>query len=52
MALVLLDTNVLLRLSDGASSDQSIAEQAVSALRLRGDLPHITAQNIIEFWND
>ncbi len=44
MALVLLDTNVLLRLSDGASPDQPVATQAISHLRLRGDpnltLPH------------
>ncbi len=50
MSIILLDTNVLLRLSDGASPDQSVAEQALSSLRLRGDLPCVTAQNIIEFW--
>ena len=50
MTIVLLDTNVLLRLSDGASAEQSVAEHAVSRLRLRGDHPCITAQNIIEFW--
>jgi predicted nucleic acid-binding protein len=50
MALILLDTNVLLRLSDGASPDQSIAMQAIAQLRLRGDHSCITAQNIIEFW--
>lgn len=50
MPIVLLDTNILLRVSDGSSPDQPIAEQAVAALRLRGDFPHITAQNIIEFW--
>jgi len=50
MPIVLLDTNVLLPLSDGASAEQSVAEHAVSRLRLRGDHPYITAQNIIEFW--
>jgi predicted nucleic acid-binding protein len=50
MAIVLLDTNVLLRLSDGAAAEQFVAEHAVSRLRLRGDHPYITAQNIIEFW--
>jgi predicted nucleic acid-binding protein len=50
MALFLVDTNVLLRLSDGGSPDQSVAKQAVSNLRLRGDVACITAQNIIEFW--
>jgi hypothetical protein len=50
MALVLLDTNVLLRLSDGASADQPVATQAISHLRLRGDRSCLTAQNIVEFW--
>lgn len=50
MALVLLDTNVLLRLSDGTSPDQSVATQAIAHLRLRGDRSCITAQNIVEFW--
>ena len=50
MALVLLDTNVLLRLSDGASPDQPVATQAISHLRLRGDRSCVTAQNIIELW--
>jgi predicted nucleic acid-binding protein len=50
MATVLVDTNVLLRLSDGGAPDQSVAAQALSRLRLRGNLPAITAQNIIEFW--
>ncbi len=43
MVLVLLDTNVLLRLSDGASPDQPVATQAISHLRLRDPnltLPH------------
>lgn len=50
MALVLLDTNILLRLSDDASPDQPVATQAISSLRLRGDRSCITAQNLIEFW--
>src|SRR5262245_49305254 len=50
MALILVDTNVLLRLSDDGSPDQSVAERALSTLRLRGDIPCITPQNIIEFW--
>lgn len=50
MTIVLLDTNILLRLSDGASPEQSGAAHAVAALRLRGDQPCITVQNIIEFW--
>jgi predicted nucleic acid-binding protein len=50
MAIILLDTNLLLRLSDGGSPDQPVAEQAIANLRLRGDVPCITVQNIIEFW--
>jgi predicted nucleic acid-binding protein len=50
MERILVDTNILLRLSDDGSPDQSVAEQALSILRLRGDIPCLTAQNIIEFW--
>jgi predicted nucleic acid-binding protein len=50
MATFLLDTNLLLRLSDGASPDQALADQAIKRLRLRGDWPCLTAQNLIEFW--
>jgi predicted nucleic acid-binding protein len=50
MATFLLDTNLLLRLSDGASPDQALADQAIKTLRLRGDWPCGAAQNLIEFW--
>ncbi|HMB27172.1 MAG TPA: PIN domain-containing protein [Blastocatellia bacterium] len=50
MATFLLDTNLLLRLSDGASPDQALADQAIKRLHLRGDWPCLTAQNLIEFW--
>lgn len=50
MAFILVDTNVLLRLSDDGSPDQSVAERTLSTLRLRGDVPCLTPQNIIEFW--
>ncbi len=46
----LLDTNLLLRLSDGNSPDQPLANDAIKKLRLRGDWVCITAQNLIEFW--
>jgi predicted nucleic acid-binding protein len=50
MATFLLDTNLLLRLSDGASPDQALADQAIKRLHLRGDWPCLPAQNLIEFW--
>ncbi|HZF38791.1 MAG TPA: PIN domain-containing protein [Blastocatellia bacterium] len=50
MATFLLDTNLLLRLSDGASPHQALADQAIKRLRLRGDRLCLTAQNLIEFW--
>jgi predicted nucleic acid-binding protein len=50
MVRILVDTNILLRLSDDGSPDQAVAEQALSILRLRGDIPCLTPQNIIEFW--
>ena len=46
MERILVDTNILLRLSDDGSSDQSVAEHALSCLRLRGDVPCFTPQNI------
>jgi predicted nucleic acid-binding protein len=50
MTLLLIDTNILLRVSDDGSPDQPVAERALSILRLRGDVPCLTSQNIIEFW--
>jgi predicted nucleic acid-binding protein len=50
MAINLLATNVLLRLSDGASPEQARAGHAVAHLRLQGDQICITAQNLIECW--
>src|SRR5262249_14099123 len=50
MATFLLDTNLLLRLSDGSSPHQALADQAIKRLRLRGDWPCLTAQNLIEYW--
>ena len=51
MPQILLDTNLLLRMHDPNSPDQQLAEEAVVKLRLRGDLPCITAQNLMEFWS-
>jgi predicted nucleic acid-binding protein len=50
MADYLLDTNVILRLHDGASPDQPVAQQAILKLRLRGHRVCLTAQNLVEFW--
>jgi len=50
MTTFLLDTNLLLRLSDGNSPHQALADQSIKRLRLRGDWPCLTAQNLIEFW--
>lgn len=50
MPVILLDTNILLRFCNPTSPQHVDVERAVSRLRLRGDLPSITAQNIIEFW--
>ena len=46
----LLDTNLLLRLSDKASPDRALTEQAILKLRINGDLLCITTQNLLEFW--
>jgi len=47
----LIDTNLLLRLSDQTSPDRALTEQAITKLKLRGDVPCITTQNLIEFWS-
>ena len=47
---VLLDTNVLLRLTFGPAPQQTQALQAVSKLRARGDELMICLQNLNEFW--
>jgi len=46
---VLVDTNILLRSIDPAHPMHFDAVNSVSALRLRGFQPCLTAQNIIEF---
>jgi predicted nucleic acid-binding protein len=46
----LLDTNLLLRLSDKISPDRVLAEEAISKLLGNGDQLCITTQNLIEFW--
>jgi predicted nucleic acid-binding protein len=45
-----LDTNILLRMSDGKAATHLLAGEAVSKLLARGDEVYITPQNLIEFW--
>jgi predicted nucleic acid-binding protein len=47
---VLLDTNILLRLSQPHSAHAPIAEKALNALRHRNETLNITSQNLVEFW--
>ncbi len=46
----LLDTNLLLRFCDTASSQHPIAINAIATLLKRGEQVFVTAQNLIEFW--
>lgn len=50
MADFLLDTNILLRLSDASSAEHAVAKQAINKLWQRGDNVFVTAQNLTEFW--
>jgi len=45
----LIDTNVLVRLANHADKFYPVADRAVVELHRRGELLHITAQNLIEF---
>ncbi len=47
----LLDSNLLLRLSDRSSHQHQTVKQAVGALIQSGAELYITPQNIIEFWS-
>ena len=51
MATFLLDTNVLLRMSDGNATNHLLAGEAVATLLVRQDEVFITAQNIIEVFS-
>ena len=46
----LVDTNVLLRISDLDSADHSIARAALFNLTHRGHTLYIAPQNIMEYW--
>lgn len=50
-ALYLLDTNILLRLSERASPMHTEAKNACRTLAVSGAIVFITAQNLIEFWS-
>src|SRR4051794_37472764 len=47
----LIDTNVLVRLANRTDPDHLLADRAVVELHRRGELLHLTAQNLIEFRN-
>ncbi|HEX4611702.1 MAG TPA: type II toxin-antitoxin system VapC family toxin [Urbifossiella sp.] len=46
-----LDTSILGRLANSADLAHAIAQTAVARLHQRGDVLHVTAQNLIEFRN-
>lgn len=47
----LADTNILLRWVSPADPKHSLAVNSVKSLQRRGEIVHITPQNLIEFWN-
>lgn len=48
---VLVDTSVLGRLANSADASYAVAQAAVAELHRRGEVLHVTAQNLIEFRN-
>jgi len=48
---VLLDTSILGRLANRADAVHAAAQAAVAELHRRGEILHVTAQNLIEFRN-
>lgn len=48
---ILVDTSILVRLANLADLAYSVADRAVVELHLRGELLHLTPQNLIEFRN-
>ena len=47
----LADTNILVRLANAADPKNAIADRVVMELHRRGEVVHITAQNLVEFRN-
>ncbi|TAL50060.1 MAG: nuclease [Methylovulum sp.] len=50
MSLILLDTNIVLRLLDRAAPEHSLCVGAIENLLRRGDTPCLAPQILIEFW--
>ena len=48
---ILLDTSMLGRLANTADPDYTDADRAVARLNARGELLHLTSQNMVEFRN-
>jgi predicted nucleic acid-binding protein len=48
---VLVDTNILLRLSRREDADYTVVNHAVAVLTMQGAMLHFAHQNIAEFWN-
>lgn len=50
MASYLLDTNIILRFLDTKSATNPLIQQAIITLRVKGHVPKICPQNIVELW--
>jgi len=50
MSLILLDTNIVLRIIDRAAHEHAICIEALEELLRRGDTPCLAPQILIEFW--
>jgi len=48
---ILIDTSILGRLANRADASHSVAAAAVAELHRRGEVWHVTSQNLIEFRN-
>lgn len=48
---ILVDASVLGRLANRADASHAVAQSAVAELHRRGEVLHVTAQNLIEFRN-
>jgi predicted nucleic acid-binding protein len=46
-----VDTSILVRLANHADPSHAVADRAVVELHLRGELLHLTPQNLVEFRN-
>jgi predicted nucleic acid-binding protein len=47
----LIDTSILVRLANRSDPSYPVADRAVVALHLRGEVLHLTPQNLVEFRN-